>query len=295
MMLPDYAGQMPTRTARQFLPAALLMLLLVGSFHRATAQPASVEVGGRQILVPNPGDFVRSDGVNPDVDSAKAALLPPSNRSLISFATKEDVEKLRQGEAAQSKRSFNIQVVRSIESREIGEKTFAQLRDESRAEIEKARATMDAQVQKLVASGNKRLAGQFGADAALSVSDTAVLGFFDEAPSSLGFTMAMKVGVKSDGGTPTKLIAAAMMTPVNGRLLNLYAYAEYGSEADRQWAEKAVTAWRDAIRDANPKVQGPSAGMFDFGRVGRSALTGGIIGAAVGLVAWLLKRKKKDA
>jgi hypothetical protein len=287
---------MHTRTASLLLPAALLMLLLAASAHTADAQPESVDVGGRAILVPNPGDFMRSDGVNAVLDKATAALIPPSNRSLISFAPKEDVEMLKKGEVPLPKRSFNIQVVRSIESREIGEKTFTELRDQSRAEIEKMRATLDAEIKKLIAAGNTRLSGQFGTDLALNISNTAVLGFFDEAPSSLGFTMAMKVGAKSDGDArPTKRLVAAMMTPVNGRLLNLYAYSDYGSEADRQWAEKAVTAWRDAIREANPKVQGPSAGGFDFGHILRSATVGGIIGAVIGLVLWLSKRKSKDA
>jgi hypothetical protein len=294
MMPPHYGGQMHTRTANQFLP--LLMLLLAGSVHTAVGQAATVDVGGRLIVVPNPGDFVRSDGVNVVLDKASAALIPASNRSLISFSTKDYVDKLKQGEVPEPQRSFNIQVVRTIESREIGEKTFAGLRDEARAEIEKLRATLDAEVKKVMASGNRKLSGEFGPDIALTVSDTAVLGFFDQSPSSLGFTMAMKVGLKSGGNTPpAKRLVASIMTPVNGRLLNLYAYSDYGSEADRQWAEKAVSAWRDAIRDANPKVQGPTAGLFDFGRVGRSALMGGIIGGAVGLVIWLLKRKKKDA
>ena len=157
------------------------------------------------------------------------------------------------------------------------------------------RETLDAEIKKLIASGNGKLAGQFGADIALSVSDTAVLGFFDAAPSSLGFSMAMKVGAKSAGIPPIKRLVAAMMTPVNGRLLNIYAYSDYESEADRQWAEKAVMAWRDAIREANPKVQGPSAGGFGFGQVGRSAMIGGIIGGVIGLLVWLFKRKKNIA
>lgn len=287
---------MQTRIALRFLPATLLIFLLTWCAHKASAQHASVEVGGRKVVVPAPGEFLRSDGISAIMDQATTALLPASNRSLITFSTAEDLERLKKGDAPLQKRSFNIQVVRSIESQEIGEKTFGQMRDQSRAEIERMRATLDAEIKKAMASGNKKLSGQFGADIGLSISDTAVLGFFDEAPSSLGFTMAMNVRSKSEGAVPaTKRLVAAIMTPVNGRLLNLYAYSDYAGEADRQWAEKAVSAWRDAIQAANPRVQGPSAGLFDFGRIGTSAMRGAVIGAVVGLAIWLFKRKKKDA
>lgn len=284
------------RNSIPLLAAALSLLLIFVGAKPAAAENANLEVGGRKIAVPAPPGFVRSDGVNAMLDKAAAALLPASNRSLISFSTKEDVEILAKGEMPHSKRSFNIQIVRSIENREIGEKTFADVREEARRGLEAMRANLDAEVKKLVASGNLKLSKEAGAEVALSISDTAMLGFFDEAPSSLGFTMGMKIAAKSDGNTPPqRRLAAAVMTPVNGRLLNLYAYADYDSEADRQWAEKAVTAWRDAIRDANPKVQGPSGGGFDFSRILRSALIGGAIGGAIGLVRWLSKRKKMAA
>lgn len=272
------------------------LLLLFSSWGALgdTAPLPSVDVGGRKIVIPNPEDYQRSDGVNATWDTANASLLPPTNRLLMSFSSKEDVEMLKKGEVIQPRRGFNIQVTRSVESREIGEKTFAQVREEARAGIEKARANLEAEIKKVVASGNAKLSGQFGADVALSISDTAVLGFFDESPSALGFTMAMKVGAKSDKDSPaSKMVTAAMMTPVNGRLLNLYAHSDYATEADRQWVEKAVTTWRDALRASNPKVEGPSAGGFDFSRVLRSAAIGGLIGAAAGLAAWLFKRKKQ--
>lgn len=287
---------MQTQIARRFLPAALLLLFLAVGAHTVSAQPASVEVGGRTIVVPSPGDFVRIDGINAAMDKATAALLPASNRSVIWFSTTGDLERLKKGEPAEQSRSFNIQVVRSVESMEIGEKTFGQLRDQSRAEIEKMRANLDAEIKKATTSGNKRLTGEFGDDLGLSISDTAVLGFFDEAPSSLGFTMAMNVRSKAGGSAAgTKRLVAAIMTPVNGRLLNLYAYSDYTGAADRQWAEKAVSEWRDAILGANPRVQGPSAGGGILGNIGGSAMKGALIGAGVGLVMWLLKRKKKDA
>jgi hypothetical protein len=283
-------------THRSHLLLATLFLLCSSGAFADSAPLPSVDVGGRKIVVPFPEDNLRSDGVNTTWDTANAALLPPTNRLLMSFASKEDVELLKKGEAVQPRRGFNIQVTRNVESREIGDKTFAEVRGDARAGIEKVRSNLDAEIKKLVASGNTKLSGQFGADAALSISDTAVLGFFDESPSALGFTMAMKVGAKSDGDSAaSRMVTAAMMTPVNGRLLNLYAHSDYTSEADRQWVEKAVTTWRDALRAANPKVQGPSAGGFDFGSVLRSAAIGGVVGAVAGLVAWLFKRKRRAA
>lgn len=283
---------MLTSIPPNFLLGVTLFLSCGGGGYGQGGAPATVDVGGARIVIPSPADFFRSDGVSAKWDQINSAMLPATNRLLIKFSSKDDVEALGKGGTPLEHRGFNAQVVRSVESREIGEKTFAQVRDEARAGIEKMKANLDAEIKKLAASGSKELSGHFGADVALTVSDTAVLGFFDESPSSLGFTMAMKLGAGVGKGTAaSKIVTAGIMCPVNGRLLNFYATSTYENEGDRQWAEKAVTAWRDSVRAANPRVEGPSARGGFLEGVGRSTVTGGVIGALVGLAVWFMRRR----
>jgi hypothetical protein len=255
---------------------------------------ASVSIGGRAIIVPAPKGFERSDGINADWDSSVTAMLPATNRQLITFTTSEEVEAIRNRQPTGSARGFSLQVLRNAENQEIGERTFEQFRGKMRAELETAKSRLDETVKQLVQDGNKRLGDQFGVDAALTISDTAVLGFFEDSATSLGFTIAMKVGSgNTPGEEPERNVVAAIVAPVNGRLLYFYSTSSYKEEGDRKWAEQAVAAWRDAVVAANPRVAGPAGGGFDFNASFQTGLISGVVGGLVGAFAWITKRSKK--
>lgn len=258
--------------------------------HADAARPSSrddVSIGGRMIKLPPPPGFERIDGLNEEKDRLVESMLPASNRYLARF------EPLKTN-TADTGRNFNAQVLRSLESREIGERTFSEMKQQTMKEIEQVRATVETEIAKVRGKAEQAMQDATGADAALSVSDLAMLGYFGETPNSLGFTMAMNVAAKTgDNAVKVKGVIASMIVPVNGRLIYLYANADFKSDAERKWAEKAVTGWRDAVLAANPRVEGPPASRSIFDGVGRSAIIGTIAGAVGGLVAMLRKKKRK--
>jgi len=273
-----------TRLCLVFLFAAV-QLCHADATRPPTRDDASV--GGRTIKLPPPPGFERIDGLNADKDQLVESMLAASNRYLARF------EPIKTN-AADTDRNFNAQVLRSLENREIGDRTFSELKQQTKKELDQAKATVETEIAKVKGKAEKAMQDATGADAALSVSDLAVLGYFGETTNSLGFTMAMNVAAKAgDNAIKVKGVIASMIVPVNGRLIYLYANADFKSDADRQWAEKAVTEWRDAVLAANPRVEGPPASRSIFDGVGSSAIIGAIAGAIGGLVAMLLKKKRK--
>jgi len=253
----------------------------------SSAQGAGVEVGGREIQLPALPGYERVDGRDPKIDQMRDDMLGGTNRYLARF------EPVKDSPDAEKGRELSVQVMKSIERREIGEKTFEELRGEMRREFN---AAMDQMISKLgpqMQASGKKAGETLGVDMALSASDMAVLGVFEDSNHSLGFTMAMKVNAKvGDHASESRIITAGIAVPVNGRLLYLYAVADFLAEEDRQWAEKTVSAWRDVVVAANPRVEGPSTAMFDWYQVGRSAGIGAVIGGLAGLFGWLAKKKK---
>ncbi|HEY1084533.1 MAG TPA: hypothetical protein VGE29_19860 [Prosthecobacter sp.] len=282
---------------RAFLPLAALSsfsLALPSTAQEKTAasetQPHILTVGGRDLKVPNPAGYVRCDGINTTWDQAIRSILPASNRMLATFGTTEDQGKIRDGEPTNYERNFNIQSVRSIENREIGERTFAGMRGEVQKEIMAMRSKLDAEMKRLADQGNKQMSKDFGVDVALSISDTAVLGFFEETDTSIGFTMVMNVGVGTGNEREvSKGIVACLMVPVNGRVVNLYSSDSYQGPEDQKEVESTVKSWRDAILAVNPRVQGPAAG-FDFEKLGTFIGIGVGAGLGYALVLWLVKK-----
>jgi hypothetical protein len=254
---------------------------------------ADITVGGRLVKIPVPQGYMRADGIHTVWDKAITAMLPESNRMLATYGTPEDVELLRKGTPADFSSNFNVQTVKSIESMEIGERTFTGMRAEVKKGIDGMRSKLDAEMKKLASQGNQKFEKDFGVDMALSISDTTVLGYFEETDISIGFTMAMKTGVAAEAGREeSRSVVACLMTPVNGRLLSLYATVGYKGEADQKKAEASVKAWRDAILAINPKVEGPKieSGME---KIARSAGMGAGIGLVYGLIVWISKKMKR--
>lgn len=274
------------------LPLFVVLLLSLlpcrGQDEPKSASREEVDVGGRKIKLPTPVGFQRVDGLNAESDRMMESMLPASNRYLARFEAPKS-------NTAEEGHSYNAQVLRTLENREIGDRTFGEMKQQTKAELDKVMENIRQEVAKISGKAEKAFQDATVADAALSVSDVAVLGYFDDSPNSLGFTMAMNVAAKADDkAIKGKIVVASMIVPTNGRLIYLYANADLKSEADRQWAEKAVKAWRDVVVAANPRVEGPPASTSIFDGVGRSMLIGAIVGAVGGLFAMLFKKMKKS-
>lgn len=272
----------------------LASLVCASGLNAQSPEPFNLEIGGRTVKVPAPAGFVRCDGIDEKWDNAMKSVLPASNRMLATFGTAEDQDLLRKGTPSDYLRNFNIQTIRTTESLEIGERTFSDLRGQIKKELLAMQSKIETEVKKLAGQGNKHLQDNYGVNAALSISDTAVLGFFEETGASLGFTMVMKVGISTPDGKreESRAVGACVMAPVNGRLIALYSTAPYTGEPSQKEVESTVQAWRDAIVAINPKVQGP-AGGFDWEKVLRQTIIGAGIGLLVGIGMWVAKKFKR--
>jgi len=286
------ANHSPQTFLRRVLPIATALFCHGGLSAQDESPPATdstveVEVGGRMIRLPLPEGTLRIDGINPEADRVTAAMLPESNRFLARF------ERVDGAGGDGERRDFNAQALRSLENQEIGTATFSSMKQGLKAELDKAGDAIREEVAKIPGRAEDALRDVFDVDAALSVTDSAVLGYFGDSPTSLGFTMVAKVVTTvGDETAEGKVVAAAMMVPVNGRLIYLYANSAFESDADRKWAEQAVTAWRDAVVAANPQVAGPPARPSSRG-VGRSALVGGLVGGLTAFLFVIFKNLKK--
>jgi hypothetical protein len=132
-------------------------------------QSATIVIGGRTIEVPPPAGFVQCDGVNAEWDKVIRGFIPSSNWLLATFGTPEDLASLKAGKNPDYRRNFNVQIVRSLELQDIGERTFAGLREEARRDLEKMRNDVDRKLKEVSAAGSENLSRNFGVDAALTV------------------------------------------------------------------------------------------------------------------------------
>ncbi len=279
------------RLARSLAPLIAGAALLAPA--ALLAAGITIDIGGQAIQIPLPDGFVRVDGVLPRWDTATEAFISPQNRRALVLGAPDDLKALQAGTAPDFPRSFNVQVARSTERQEFGQRTFRDARAGIKTGIDQVRQQLQAVAASVAAQGNKRFSPE-NVDEALQLSDTAFVGYFRDTSTALGVTMAMKVA--GGGAEPERVVVAMVMTPVNGRLLNLYANARYASEADRVWAERAVSAWADAAVAANPRVSGPRGAPFDWATAAQqAALAAAVLALVLGVRRFVAKPSARRA
>ena len=269
----------------------LLLLSLALSPGYAEEKIPTFVIGGKPVVIPPPAGFVQCTGVSEAYDEILRSMMVTSNRLVAEYCEPAMLEEIKAGKVPSLKRNFNAQIVRAAENRDIGEAMFDRARAEIRKGLEQAQSALDEKMKATLATGNKKISDKFNVDAALDISDMAILGFFEESATGMGFTMVSKVS--SPGVEPVKMVTAAMMTPVNGRIISFYATSEFGSDEDRAWTESSVKAWRDAVQAANPRYIGTASTGISAYELGRITGFGLVVGVVVGLAIWLSKRGRQ--
>ncbi|MFC1672415.1 hypothetical protein ACFL01_04700, partial [Planctomycetota bacterium] len=91
---------------------------------------------------------------------------------------------------------------------------------------------------------------------------------------------------------------------VQGRVLFLYAFANYTDDADLQWTRDLSEKWVHAVLDANTgqattsSAEGAShlgRSSFDWSKIMYKALAGLVLGAVVVVVLWLREKVRSSA
>jgi hypothetical protein len=272
------------------------IVLAGGSLKFAEAQQVgneSVIAGGRTIVFPTPKGFASCDGINAEWDSAVAAMDSTTTRQLIAFSPPEVITAIRNQQPTGLARRFSSQIQLSTENQEVSEQAFREARVRMHADFEKTKSGLDESIKRLVNKGDNRQGDHSGVDGSPNISDAAFFGFFEDSPAGLGYSYSVSWSDNANG-KPERGVIAVILTPVNGRLLFLYAASPYKEEEDRKWAKQAVSGWRDAVVSANPRIASRVKRRIDIGRSFQTALiAGAVAGIVAGAIKWAYKRFHK--
>ncbi|MEP6939322.1 MAG: hypothetical protein ABI846_06120 [Rudaea sp.] len=256
------------------------------------ALAAQLAFGKRALEIPPPDGFVALAQRAPQYIVASQAYLPTSNRLVDSYASSKAADLLAAGTPTNLDRYFQLQTLRKVEGVALSSADFLAARSEIEASFDKA--LKDVDVQKLATSGNAAVKKQTANDPQIALSDVQSQGVFRREPWGLFFTVKSRV---STAAGSSDLICAGALALINHQLMYLNAYSDYNGPADREWVQRAVSAWADAVHAANPDDPSVAAqvrpfGGFDWSQLRDKALFGAAIGAFVGIVIALVRRRK---
>ncbi|MCB1094610.1 MAG: hypothetical protein KDN22_03425 [Verrucomicrobiae bacterium] len=247
-------------------------------------EPRGEVIGGRNIIIPAPSGYVRSDDINDQWNQITGDYTPPGNRKIATFTLNSDQQILANNGLPQLQRHFYVQVIKAFENTDFPDEQFKKTKERLKKEIlEHQKSTGDILEEELTA-GSESITGRTGIEIAFTLTDPAFLGFFDESNLALGFSIESTVTVD---GQSQPMVSSARIAPVAERMLVFYAVSLKRGEADKEWTENAVIAWSDMVMAANPSVFEEPHPMPTLSpqRIAAIAVL------VIGLVAWLIFAK----
>jgi hypothetical protein len=237
--------------------ALLATLLLISQLAPVSAQtPARVpalklRLGAVTVELPTPAGFDEAASRFERVKTFFSATEDPNNEMLAVHLPLADVARLERNE--QPEMNFYTKVSVSRRSKEtsfdasqladlisVFEKQGLKLLDTNNPELkEKMRRAEDA-------------ANDLNKDSTLKMSAPEYLGEFDRTPNTFGVMIMARVSIESGGQTKQVLmLCAASFVMVRSRLIYVYAYRRYDSEADLTTLKDFARKWSAQIVAAN--------------------------------------------
>lgn len=247
------------------------------------AAAAPQTFGSRQLEIPEPTGFAPASTQAPQLFELSTSFVPDSNRLAEFYVLPQDAQALLAGKIAVLPRYFQLQVPRAMDGKPISLAEFRSNSTDIERALEASMKQAQAQAGDLLEKANASVKQKVGTDPGVSVSDIGYHGIFRREDWGIFFTMSSKVGATN---LPTdRMFCAGALAVLNHQVVYFYTYSLERTPADRDWAQRSLSAWVDATRVANPDdpAQQPTGGGNNFWtRTLIFALLGGVIGALYG-------------
>jgi hypothetical protein len=223
-------------------------------------EAAPIDIGKVRIELPVPSSSVEITGQLPVFRKIVESVVPEGNTLIGLYAPEAEVKKAVQGGADLS-HYMMAQSARAAENLDVSAADFESLAELSKAQLPSLKNVIDGAAKDAIKKASDTLSAETRTDMDMQLGETKILGVYAEEKDWLGLSLTMRVQAAGADETvnPRTLVCAANTVRVRRRLLYLFAYAQYASDADKVWTEKVSRDWINATWRANPAGAAPAA------------------------------------
>jgi hypothetical protein len=273
----------------------IALLLFHLSFVPLLAAETAIQVGDTTITVPTPSGFTPVTKDMATLDRFLETFVTPDNVRFISFIPEELLPAVQSGQFPQMPRTLSLQTNKKVVTRTMTTSNFKELK----ATLRKQNIEMVKEIEKkmpgLMESVNKKVEGQFNAKLDMNINGIVPLPPHEEGERSMASSALLNFTMTTPDGQKTNYHGVVTTTFLHARGKLFFTYVN-GGENDLSWSRQVAKDWTTAILAANPSDQATIAkesmrsGGFDWGRILRNTVIGGLIGGAFGLIRYLFRR-----
>jgi hypothetical protein len=276
-----------------------LSVLLLGQLLavQILAADVTIQIGEAPLVIPTPQNFVPVTAEMTALTQLLENFVAPQNKRFVSFIPDEFLPAVQRGELPQIIRTVSVQGNKATLDRTFTKSDFAQLKEVIQKQNVDLIKKAEQQIPGLMDKINKKVEEQSAAKLDLSLAGMVPLPPHDESERSMSYSMLVSYKMTGPDGAPKNFSGVVTTTFMHAKGKLIFTYVN-GGENDLEWSRKISKDWTTAILAANPsdaetaKKEAASSGGFNWNSVLRSAFIGGAIGAAIGLIGYLTRRKK---
>jgi hypothetical protein len=230
---------------------AVFFAAALGSAMLVEASP--IDIGKVRIELPVPLGSVEIAGQLPVFRKIVESVVPEGNTLIGLYAPEADVKKAAQG-GVDLPHYMMAQSTRAAENLDVSAADFESLAELSKAQLPSLKDVIDGAAKDAIKKATDTLSAETRTDMDTQLGETKILGVYAEEKDWLGLSLTMRVQAAGadETGNPRTLVCAANTVRVRNRLLYLFVYAQYASDADKVWTERVSRDWINATWRANP-------------------------------------------
>jgi ribosomal protein S17E len=270
----------------------LLLPLLAGTL---IAAEVAINIGDTPLVIPTPRGFVPVTKEMAALDQMLETFVAPQNTRFISYIPESQWPAVQRGELPDMPRTLSLQTNKKTVTRTTTTSDFEELKKIVRRQNEDMVKQVEKQIPGFLEQATRKLEGQFNRKLDMDINGMVPLPPHEESERSMAYSILLNLTVKGPDGQATNHpgVVTATFLHARGKLFFLYVN---GAENDLEWSRDISRNWATAILAANPsdaataKKESARSGGFDWSRVLRSALIGGLIGGAYALLRMFMRK-----
>ncbi len=272
----------------------ILALLLISGFG-LNASAIEISIGDRPIELPLPEGFVElTPEMTPYYESMKA-YKAPSNIRYTTLITSDAAQAILNGEAIDLGRYIAVETEKTISEVSATFKDFSDLRTMVRTQIGQTYAEVEKQLPDMLNKGNAVLSDEFSVDAVVEVGGMVPLPVHLDTDTAVAHSMYLSVGASVDNQDLDKSVIAATVLFLHVKDKVMFVYV-YGPESDLEWTRETAARMATDIVAANPLTAELEQALnkTGFGINWNQVIKSALIGGAIGLVVFFVRRRKEE-
>lgn len=216
------------------------------------AKSSSVQLGNKTVLIPAPEGFEEATSQFESFKARVETTEAPQNDALLAHLPINDCELFRKGLPATFNHYTKISVLKAARELTASRTLLKEAVDDFRNNVGTFLDPNGAVMKKFERHIEQGLSRLDSIETKVDFSKPQFLGEFDVRPDVNSFLMLLTFTVSSGGSEQTMpVVATTTFVRVRERIIFVYAYMKYRSNADTEAIKRFTTKWTTSILAAN--------------------------------------------